>query len=110
MIRRPPRSTLFPYTTLFRSDCQMGRRSLRFTADSQFYLIITGQRQRTLRTGAGVKRAGNLDRIVVTQVPCESIHSFVRWNRFHALDAIRPFWGLLAFFFLFAGKVPDDFA
>ena len=21
MIRRPPRSTLFPYTTLFRSDC-----------------------------------------------------------------------------------------
>src|SRR2546430_11285006 len=23
MIRRPPRSTLFPYTTLFRSDCGM---------------------------------------------------------------------------------------
>src|SRR2546430_7443252 len=23
MIRRPPRSTLFPYTTLFRSDCQL---------------------------------------------------------------------------------------
>src|SRR3712207_7426913 len=22
MIRRPPRSTLFPYTTLFRSDCR----------------------------------------------------------------------------------------
>src|SRR2546426_1301193 len=26
MIRRPPRSTLFPYTTLFRSRCQRGRR------------------------------------------------------------------------------------
>src|SRR5437899_4963114 len=25
MIRRPPRSTLFPYTTLFRSDCVYGR-------------------------------------------------------------------------------------
>src|SRR2546422_5989786 len=25
MIRRPPRSTLFPYTTLFRSACQGGR-------------------------------------------------------------------------------------
>src|SRR2546425_13115460 len=25
MIRRPPRSTLFPYTTLFRSHCQTGR-------------------------------------------------------------------------------------
>src|SRR2546430_11204860 len=24
MIRRPPRSTLFPYTTLFRSDIQLG--------------------------------------------------------------------------------------
>src|SRR5256885_12141803 len=26
MIRRPPRSTLFPYTTLFRSRCATGRR------------------------------------------------------------------------------------
>src|SRR5258708_37618770 len=26
MIRRPPRSTLFPYTTLFRSYCPEGRR------------------------------------------------------------------------------------
>src|SRR5256885_11872208 len=25
MIRRPPRSTLFPYTTLFRSSCAIGR-------------------------------------------------------------------------------------
>src|SRR5687767_15680100 len=25
MIRRPPRSTLFPYTTLFRSSCDFGR-------------------------------------------------------------------------------------
>src|SRR2546429_2274585 len=24
MIRRPPRSTLFPYTTLFRSQCRQG--------------------------------------------------------------------------------------
>src|SRR3712207_7859852 len=29
MIRRPPRSTLFPYTTLFRSvDCQVKRREV----------------------------------------------------------------------------------
>src|SRR2546427_8852704 len=27
MIRRPPRSTLFPYTTLFRSDSQITSRS-----------------------------------------------------------------------------------
>src|SRR3712207_8271785 len=30
MIRRPPRSTLFPYTTLFRSDCE--RRVSTFSA------------------------------------------------------------------------------
>src|SRR5437764_7038499 len=29
MIRRPPRSTLFPYTTLFRSDYLVGLLSLR---------------------------------------------------------------------------------
>src|SRR2546422_9137420 len=29
MIRRPPRSTLFPYTTLFRSLCSTGARDLR---------------------------------------------------------------------------------
>src|SRR3712207_8681258 len=28
MIRRPPRSTLFPYTTLFRSDSLTGERAL----------------------------------------------------------------------------------
>src|SRR3989442_11919922 len=28
MIRRPPRSTLFPYTTLFRSDSSLGARSI----------------------------------------------------------------------------------
>src|SRR2546427_8310221 len=27
MIRRPPRSTLFPYTTLFRSHCRDGQRA-----------------------------------------------------------------------------------
>src|SRR5437867_10755280 len=34
MIRRPPRSTLFPYTTLFRSDCHPGtpRRPSRLAA------------------------------------------------------------------------------
>src|SRR5256885_13018217 len=29
MIRRPPRSTLFPYTTLFRSELALARREIR---------------------------------------------------------------------------------
>ena len=39
MIRRPPRSTLFPYTTLFRSDMQGSVRS-RHTGMS-LYLLHT---------------------------------------------------------------------
>src|SRR5207253_7533112 len=33
MVRRPPRSTLFPYTTLFRSAEQRADRRLRMVAD-----------------------------------------------------------------------------
>src|SRR3712207_8150440 len=33
MIRRPPRSTLFPYTTLFRSVVQLGQLGLQPRAD-----------------------------------------------------------------------------
>src|SRR3712207_8210362 len=33
MIRRPPRSTLFPYTTLFRSDPEQARRGAHWGRD-----------------------------------------------------------------------------
>src|SRR5256885_10194308 len=44
MIRRPPRSTLFPYTTLFRSSMshraqRMAQHHLRHRADAQLNLI-----------------------------------------------------------------------
>src|SRR5258708_18848467 len=55
MIRRPPRSTLFPYTTLFRS---LGR-GLRLSG-------VGGPRgRRRLRAGAGLRQVlhgGDLDR------------------------------------------------
>src|SRR2546423_14312610 len=35
MIRRPPRSTLFPYTTLFRSDAGPGPARLRLLGDAR---------------------------------------------------------------------------
>src|SRR5256886_12729222 len=34
MIRRPPRSTLFPYTTLFRSDYPADRRQILVVSDA----------------------------------------------------------------------------
>src|SRR3712207_7318661 len=48
MIRRPPRSTLFPYTTLFRSR-EKGRRAGAGAA---------GRRGRSGRTGAVLRRFG----------------------------------------------------
>src|SRR2546430_7027797 len=42
MIRRPPRSTLFPYTTLFRSSCPDTRNSTpRFTTAPRFSNCVT---------------------------------------------------------------------
>src|SRR5258708_24881116 len=39
MIRRPPRSTLFPYTTLFRSDPSRGTRLPRQVVRSDGYVV-----------------------------------------------------------------------
>src|SRR2546430_6082984 len=42
MIRRPPRSTLFPYTTLFRSNANLIAYKLEVssTGDSDFHLVL----------------------------------------------------------------------
>src|SRR5258708_31632518 len=40
MIRRPPRSTLFPYTTLFRSDHAQRRAQLMRDAGHEFHLQL----------------------------------------------------------------------
>src|SRR5438034_10378486 len=59
MIRRPPRSTLFPYTTLFRS-CPVGGRLVRV-----FFSAACGQRrgaslQRHLRVGRSEEHTSEL--------------------------------------------------
>src|SRR4051812_49757391 len=41
MIRRPPRSTLFPYTTLFRSG-QAGEKTIRTTGNGVLDTVDTG--------------------------------------------------------------------
>src|SRR2546427_13191068 len=48
MIRRPPRSTLFPYTTLFRSDCVFiaeSAESFRAAGREQFYVSVSRFKQ-----------------------------------------------------------------
>src|SRR3712207_7221381 len=56
MIRRPPRSTLFPYTTLFRSNC-----------DYNFFL----QKSNVIGVGLGYKEKGGF------RLPQKCINVFV---------------------------------
>src|SRR5258708_27328117 len=65
MIRRPPRSTLFPYTTLFRSIARVERGGGNLAAGQKVQLAVCGDlhiarlaAQRTLSTngaGSGVR-------------------------------------------------------
>src|SRR2546427_3063994 len=58
MIRRPPRSTLFPYTTLFRSGAGACPLSLRVESATEQALVRSGERQASQgeRAGAAEKR------------------------------------------------------
>src|SRR3712207_7913443 len=54
MIRRPPRSTLFPYTTLFRSPSTRGRRGGDLEASAHYTTAASG----LSRGRGGLKEAG----------------------------------------------------
>src|SRR5258708_39618703 len=57
MIRRPPRSTLFPYTTLFRSQAPVG-------AGAHLHLVVLRDQpaQRHAREVVELRQDGGLDR------------------------------------------------
>src|SRR3712207_9023927 len=59
MIRRPPRSTLFPYTTLFRSRVQGPQKGARWSAIALLGVLLTG----LLLGGAAPAAADPLDEI-----------------------------------------------
>src|SRR2546427_1547835 len=52
MIRRPPRSTLFPYTTLFRSHADLAERTARLCAGLEAAAAEAGVAVTTTRVGA----------------------------------------------------------
>src|SRR3712207_8963280 len=56
MIRQPPRSTLFPYTTLFRSPCLADRGDVREV--DRGVLAVPGHRDDLAVLGAAVQRGG----------------------------------------------------
>src|SRR5256885_8812514 len=63
MIRRPPRSTLFPYTTLFRSPLQPARRRP----------VCRPERRRPCRCPARPARARSEEHTSELQSPCNLV-------------------------------------
>src|SRR2546426_7466396 len=54
MIRRPPRSTLFPYTTLFRSPLVEALDSVGGASGNYVYAVATKEIQRKVSTGTSL--------------------------------------------------------
>src|SRR3712207_8336042 len=61
MIRRPPRSTLFPYTTLFRSPARPSLRLLAREGDGDVPVRIVGQRCQLFSMEQVVDCPGRID-------------------------------------------------
>src|SRR3712207_8252301 len=65
MIRRPPRSTLFPYTTLFRSQVQLTGDRITEGVRVDCELFVRCECRTTiLERARGVRRGGNADDVV----------------------------------------------
>src|SRR3712207_7110350 len=63
MIRRPPRSTLFPYTTLFRSEDRAGEPGPQPEAeDGQFLVLLVEDQPLADDLAEGGPAVGHLDR------------------------------------------------
>src|SRR2546422_4142327 len=62
MIRRPPRSTLFPYTTLFRSEVDDAEPSRRLRVS------VGGGRRRRLLERDDVRQSGAVERVEERQL------------------------------------------
>src|SRR2546426_6782521 len=88
MIRRPPRSTLFPYTTLFRSLRRLGERSGRKTLQLDATLAVNAERLPALREK--IRRAcGGLQGICVGLLGLTYKPGTNTLRRSHAIELAR---------------------
>src|SRR3712207_7441094 len=78
MIRRPPRSTLFPYTTLFRSPQRIGLSATQNPLEEVARFLVGPRRTATI-VDAGIRKPLDLK----IQVPVEDRKS-TRLNSSHA--------------------------
>src|SRR3712207_7483544 len=84
MIRRPPRSTLFPYTTLFRSvgglDAQRGCRAVALEVDARDEPVAEEEREDVVAVDALGRRDVDLDAVAEAEEDRKS----TRLNSSHA--------------------------
>src|SRR5260370_39734683 len=78
MIRRPPRSTLFPYTTLFRSHGKCGDTSI----EEKFFLLIA---RRRLHSHGG-RRSHSCGEVMIVPVSGWEIGS-PTWRNRHGIPS-----------------------
>src|SRR5260370_36694963 len=92
MIRRPPRSTLFPYTTLFRSAVEGGVR-------------VAGQEANTSRAVARTRRSRTMMlRFALPRTKRSHLFAAIAWRRKDRLTLFagvgrkpsRPHWAVIA--------------
>src|SRR2546430_12698702 len=60
MIRRPPRSTLFPYTTLFRSEQELARNRSRSSTRNRSSAVLAGGASRSEEHTSELQSQSNL--------------------------------------------------
>src|SRR3712207_8295719 len=72
MIRRPPRSTLFPYTTLFRSAFQFCKNDV---LSGRFYVRSRSENKVSINVFACIKKIGRSGEFVVYQTVRSEEHT-----------------------------------
>src|SRR2546427_4504284 len=95
MIRRPPRSTLFPYTTLFRSHRPQTPQGQPLKADHESGHLLAGVRQAILVPVDGHGAAWSQDNLMVRIVTMDGAHGGARQLRRRGFQPLEELPGLL---------------
>src|SRR2546430_8876092 len=84
MIRRPPRSTLFPYTTLFRSIEQADKGTLFLDEISDLDVSLQSKLLHFLQDGCFSRIGGETEKTIDTRLICATDRKSTRLNSSHS--------------------------